>query len=92
MQAGRVAIVTGGARGIGAAISRRLAEDGFAVAVLDLDADACAAVVEQITAAGGRGQDTTPGQPLAKCAPEARHCLQRVLENSHGGAIPGVVA
>ncbi len=50
----KVAIVTGGARGIGAAICRRLAQDGFAVAVLDLDADACAPVVEQITAAGGQ--------------------------------------
>ena len=54
MQAGRVAIVTGGARGIGAAISRRLAADGFAVAVLDLDADACGPVVEEINASGGR--------------------------------------
>lgn len=50
----RVAIVTGGARGIGAAVSRRLAEDGMAVAVLDLDAAACEPVVAQITAAGGR--------------------------------------
>jgi 3-oxoacyl-[acyl-carrier protein] reductase len=49
----RVAIVTGGARGIGAAVARRLAEDGMAVAVLDLDASACEPVVEQIRAAGG---------------------------------------
>lgn len=54
MQASRVAIVTGGARGIGAGISRRLAADGFAIAVLDLDADSCAPVVDEITAAGGR--------------------------------------
>lgn len=54
MQASRVAIVTGGARGIGAGISRRLAADGFAIAVLDLDADSCAPVVNEITAAGGR--------------------------------------
>ena len=49
----RIAIVTGGARGIGAAIARRLAHDGMAVAVLDLDEAACADTVEGITGAGG---------------------------------------
>ena len=33
----RVAVVTGGARGIGAAIVRRLHADGLAVAIMDLD-------------------------------------------------------
>ncbi|SES16190.1 SDR family oxidoreductase [Actinokineospora terrae] len=49
----RIAIVTGAARGIGAAIATRLGRDGFAVAVLDLDAAACAGTVESITGAGG---------------------------------------
>jgi 3-oxoacyl-[acyl-carrier protein] reductase len=50
----RVAIVTGAARGIGAAAACRLARDGMAVAALDLTADGCAATVDAITAAGGR--------------------------------------
>jgi 3-oxoacyl-[acyl-carrier protein] reductase len=50
----RVAIVTGAARGIGAATACRLARDGMAVGVLDLAADACGATVAAITAAGGQ--------------------------------------
>src|SRR6266567_2993397 len=52
--AARVAIVTGAARGIGAATARRLAAHGMTVAVLDLEEAACKPTVEAITSAGGR--------------------------------------
>jgi len=50
----RTAIVTGGARGIGAAISKRLASDGYAVAVIDLREEDTATTADAIVAAGGR--------------------------------------
>ncbi|MDR7086481.1 3-oxoacyl-[acyl-carrier protein] reductase [Aeromicrobium panaciterrae] len=53
MSEARTAIVTGGARGIGAGVAQRLSADGFKVAVVDLDEASCAGTVDAITAAGG---------------------------------------
>lgn len=52
--AARVAIVTGAARGIGASIACRLAQDGNDIAVLDLDAAACSDTVAAVEAVGRR--------------------------------------
>lgn len=53
MTTSRIAIVTGAARGIGAATALRLGRDGHAVAVLDLTEDSAAPVARAITEAGG---------------------------------------
>lgn len=51
---GRVAVVTGGARGIGAAVVKRLCEEGVTTIAADVDGEPLAEVVEQVNAAGGR--------------------------------------
>jgi 3-oxoacyl-[acyl-carrier protein] reductase len=51
---GRVAVVTGGARGIGGATARGLAADGLAVAVLDLDGAGAKATADAVVTGGGR--------------------------------------
>jgi NAD(P)-dependent dehydrogenase (short-subunit alcohol dehydrogenase family) len=53
---GRVAIVTGGAQGIGGAIARRLAEEGARVLIADIDLDAATQNVGRIRDAGGTAE------------------------------------
>ncbi|GAB2858004.1 3-oxoacyl-[acyl-carrier-protein] reductase [Actinocorallia aurea] len=86
-----VAVVTGGGRGIGAAISRRLAGDGYAVAVnYARGRDAAEAVVAEIEAAGGKavaiGADVAVPEEAAALIAEATELLgtPTVLVNNAG--------
>jgi 3-oxoacyl-[acyl-carrier protein] reductase len=67
---GKVAVVTGGSRGIGAEAARALAENGVSVAVVGRDEAAITATVDGITAIGGRAlglpADCTVEQDLAR--------------------------
>ena len=49
----KVAMVTGGAQGIGEAIARRLSQDGFAVAVADLNLEGAQKLADELNADGG---------------------------------------
>ncbi len=79
---GRVALVTGGSRGIGAATARRLARDGATVALsYHSSPDAAQAVVDQITEAGGAAQ----AYPADASSAEAGGALVRRVVADHGG-------
>ncbi|WP_221584992.1 3-oxoacyl-ACP reductase FabG [Microbacterium sp. G2-8] len=86
----RVAIVTGGARGIGEAIARRLAADGCAVAVVDLREQQAAETAQSIRDDGGTaiaiGADVSDEAAVAACVARVADALgaPAILVNNAG--------
>src|ERR1700736_2879683 len=92
---GKIALITGGSRGIGAAIAKRLAADGAKVAITyTKSADAAASVVKEIERAGGKAlaiQADAADADAVKAAVEktfATFGRLDILVNNAGTAVP----
>jgi 3-oxoacyl-[acyl-carrier protein] reductase len=87
---GRVALVTGAARGIGAATARRLAEEGARVAIADLDAEGSSALANELNGAGrtaiGLGCDVADAAQVQRTVDETLSQLGKldILVNNAG--------
>lgn len=88
--AGRVAIVTGGSRGIGEAIVRLFVEKGATVVISDIDGEAAESLAKEITEAGGNAMALqTDVQSFESCEAMVEAVLERfgrvdILVNNAG--------
>ncbi|WP_380871669.1 3-ketoacyl-ACP reductase [Sphingomonas sp. DBB INV C78] len=94
---GKVAVVTGGALGIGRAVARRLAEAGAAVLLTDINGEALAEAVDHMTAEGlavyGIASDAslaTAGETVVQAALDRFGGID-ILVNNAGIYLPGAV-
>lgn len=90
----RVALVTGAGAGMGRAIALRLARDGFAVAVLDIDAASAKEAAEEIIGTGGSAialgdVDVSVRQRVEAAVEQARQQLGPILVLVNNAGITG---
>jgi NAD(P)-dependent dehydrogenase (short-subunit alcohol dehydrogenase family) len=85
LRPGSVAVITGGASGIGLAAARRLAERGMRVAIADLGADRLAAAAEAIAAAAPDGADAVMTAETDVADATALRALAEAVRERFGG-------